>query len=102
MSAAYTDEVILKPIGTKKSGYTIPEPWRKKLNIDQQYVRAKLKGNTIVIEPMSANNLEWDTKVIELNQLNDETIEMVKTSHQNYLAGYTESFVTLEDFKNEL
>lgn len=102
MTHAQTDEVILKPIGTKKSGYTIPEAWRKKLNIDKQYVRAKLKGDTIVIEPMAPVSLEWDTKVIELNQLNDATIDLVEKSHQHYLAGDTEAFVTLEDFRNEL
>jgi hypothetical protein len=102
MSVIFTDEIILKPIGTKKSGYTIPEVWRKKLNIDQQYVRAKLQDNRIVIEAMHPVVLDWDTKIIQLNELNDETIEMVEQSHKNYQAGNKEAFVTLEDFKNEL
>lgn len=102
MTGVHTDEVILKPIGTKKSGYTIPEPWRKKLNIDQQYVRATLQGHSIIIEPLQPPSLDWDTKVIELNTLNDETVALVEASHQEYLAGNTNAFVSFEDFVNEL
>jgi hypothetical protein len=56
------------------------------LHIDKKHVRARLQGNQIIIEALDIEPLDRDIRAIQLNELNQETIDAIKESEKQYKA----------------
>lgn len=91
-------EAILKPIGNWQ--YTLPQSWRIAWWFNKKHVRAKFKNKKIIIEALDKENedLDWDIKKISLNKLNEETVEAIKESKENYRKWNKDAFKSHEDF----
>ncbi len=89
-------ETILKPIGNWQ--ITIPLSWREYLGINKKHVRARLEGNKIIIESLEKEDIDWDVRKINLNELNDETVRAIKESEKQYKAWNKEAFLTHDAF----
>ena len=96
-----TTETILKPISDCQ--IDIPQEWIKIMWIDKKQVKARFEWTRIVIELLEENEkIDWDTKLIELNKLNNETIEAIKESEKNYKAWKRDLFLSHKEFWNDL
>lgn len=91
-------ETIIKPIG--KGQYTFPKAWRDSLGINNKAARARFVDNTIVIEAFeeTPKEMDWDVGTIDINLLNDETIQSIKQSHKDYINKNTSAFISEGDF----
>ncbi|HOG15659.1 MAG TPA: hypothetical protein P5155_02430 [Candidatus Absconditabacterales bacterium] len=93
-------EAILKPIG--KGQITIPLSRRLHLGIDQKEVRAFLRGNQIVIEPLNQEKIDRDVKQISIGELNDETQKAIEQSRKDYKEGKKEKFMSSKQVRNDI
>ena len=89
-------ETILKPIWNGQ--ITIPQDWRKAMWIDKKHVRAKFEWNRVIVEPLEKDQVDWDVRAIQLDELNDETIACIKESEKQYKAWNKSAFISHEDF----
>ncbi len=93
-------EAILKPIG--KWQITIPLSRRLHLWIDQKEVRAFLRWNQIVIEPLNQEKIDRDVKQISISELNDKTQKAIKQSRKDYKEWKKEKFMSSKQVRNDI
>jgi hypothetical protein len=93
-------EAILKPIG--KWQITIPLSRRLHLWIDQKEVRAFLRWNQIVIEPLNQEKIDRDVKQISIGELNDETQKAIEQSRKDYKEWKKEKFMSSKQVRNDI
>jgi hypothetical protein len=93
-------EAILKPIG--KWQITIPLSRRLHLWIDQKEVRAFLRWNQIVIEPLNQEKIDRDVKQISIGELNDETQKAIEQSRKDYKEWKKEKFMSSKEVRNDI
>lgn len=89
-------QTILKPIWNGQ--ITIPQAWRKLLWVDGKHVKATLWHNKIIIESLEPEVVERDIKKIQLNELNQETINAIKESEKQYKAWNKDAFLSHDEF----
>lgn len=89
-------ETILKPIWNWQ--ITIPQDWRKALWIDKKHVRARYEWTRVIIEPLEEEKVDWDVRLIQLDELSEETIEAIKESEKNYRAWNKDAFISHNEF----
>jgi bifunctional DNA-binding transcriptional regulator/antitoxin component of YhaV-PrlF toxin-antitoxin module len=87
---------ILQFIG--KGQVTIPQEWRNILNMEGNAVKASLKGNQIILEPLVLEKNSWDTELISLNELPESDKKLVKEGRKAYKAGKTDKFMNSAEF----
>ena len=61
-------------------------------------MRARLQGNQIIIEALDIEPLDRDIRAIQLNELNQETIDAIKESEKQYKAWNKKAFLSHEEF----
>ncbi len=93
-------EAILKPIG--KWQITIPLSRRLHLWIDQKEVRAFLRWNQIVIEPLNQEKIDRDVKQISIGELNDKTQKAIEQSRKDYKEWKKEKFMSSKQVRNDI
>lgn len=93
-------EAILKPIG--KWQITIPLSRRLHLWIDQKEVRAFLRWNQIVIEPLNQEKIDRDVKQISIGELDDETQKAIEQSRKDYKEWKKEKFMSSKQVRNDI
>lgn len=93
-------EAILKPIG--KWQITIPLSRRLHLWIDQKEVRAFLRWNQIVIEPLNQEKIDRDVKQISIGELNDKTQKAIEQSRKDYKEWKKEKFMLSKQVRNDI
>jgi AbrB family looped-hinge helix DNA binding protein len=87
---------ILQFIG--KGQVTIPQEWRNLLNLEGNAIKASLKGNQIILEPLVLAENNWDTKLISLNEIPEEDKMLIKAGRKDYKSGKTDKFMSSADF----
>lgn len=86
---------VLSPIG--KGQITIPHIWRKKLGIIGKSVKAEFTGKSVIISPIETEGVHWEVNNISLNQLNQDTRDLVKQGREDYKSGNTDKFFTFSE-----
>ena len=93
-------DAILEPRG--KWTITIPLSRRLHLWIDQKEVRAFLRWNQIVIEPLNQEKIDRDVKQISIGELNDETQKAIEQSRKDYKEWKKEKFMSSKQVRNDI